>query len=198
MTDQKRIFSDIYAKGLWNDNRSDIPASGPGSLPANSETFRSTLDSFCKTHAIQTIVDIGCGDLTWMPMTDSFKTCKYTGIDIVPDLIKSHTIKYPHHTFLNRNAIEEEVPQGDLVIVRDVLFHLVHEDIKKLLENIKGKFKYYFLTSCKNNINDDTLNQYHFHEVNLAIAPFYITKFINTIEEPEFNRHILLLDSNAF
>jgi hypothetical protein len=193
------IFSEIYSKGIWNSNNVTIPKSGPGSTLENAKNFINFLDSFCASRDIDLIVDIGCGDMTWMHTTKSFSVCNYTGIDIVPSLIESNRLKYPKQTFLNLNAIIEELPSGDVVIVRDVLFHLCHDDIRKLLQNIRGKYKYYLLTSCDNTSNDDVLDTYHhYHRVNLTIQPFNIHKYADSIDEPVFQRKILCLDNCQF
>lgn len=190
MSDRTSIFNNIYINGTWNNKRHDIPLSGPGSSLENTIHFRNTLDTFCKKHTIESIVDIGCGDLTWMPQMDVFKTIKYTGIDIVENLITAHSIKYPQHTFIHMDAVKTCPPMADLVIIRDVLFHLKHEEIHKLFENIKGMYKYYVFTSCNNTVNTNILNMYHFHEVNLNIAPFNFSKSTLSIYEEKFNRNV--------
>jgi hypothetical protein len=183
-------FTQIYQIGAWNDNNSSIPLSGPGSTIENTEQFRCLLDSFCESHDISSIVDIGCGDLTWMPLTNVFKTKKYTGIDIVPFLIEQHQSKYPQHTFFCKNVVEEDIPASDIIIIRDVLFHLKIEDIHTILKKLKCK--YAFITSCRNTINADTFDKYHFHQINLRVAPFNMTNQIAQIYEPIFNRDICI------
>jgi hypothetical protein len=194
-SDLKTVFTDIYTKGIWKENRADSPLSGPGSSLANSKGFCEFIDTVCRTKNIKSVVDVGCGDLTWMPTTAAFKNLVYTGIDIVPSLIESHKVNYPQHTFLTLNAVSEEVPPGDLVLLRDVLFHLTHADILKVLRNIKDKFKYYVVTSCNNKINDDTLDKYHYHRVNLTIDPFNLTHHSETLREPEFDRNVFLFEN---
>jgi hypothetical protein len=195
-SDLKTVFTDIYTNGIWKDDRADSPLSGPGSSLASSKGFCEFIDTVCRTKNIKTVVDIGCGDLTWMPTTAAFRNLVYTGIDIVPSLIESHKVNYPRHTFLTLNVVSEEVPPGDLVILRDVLFHLSHADILKVLRNIKDKFKYYVVTSCNNKINDDTLDKYHYHRVNLTIDPFNLTHHRETLREPEFDRNVFLFDNH--
>ena len=190
MSDRLVTFNNIYKNGIWNSNRSDIPLSGPGSSIENTIKFRNTLDAFCKLHNIESIVDIGCGDLTWMPQMDIFKTIKYTGIDIVESLISAHSIKYPQHTFIHMDAVMSQPPNADLVIIRDVLFHLKHEEILDLFKHINGKYKYYVLTSCSNIINTNILNKYNFHEVNLNIEPFNFNRPSQSIYEQKFNRNV--------
>lgn len=183
-------FVHIYESGIWNDNKVTIPLSGPGSSLENTEQFRIFLDSFCKTHDITSIVDIGCGDLTWMPLTDTFKTIKYTGIDIVPFLIERHREKYPQHTFLCKNVVEEDIPSGDVIIIRDVIFHLKVADIQTILSKLKCK--YAFITSCRNTVNTDVFDTCHYHQINLTIAPFHMKRYLAGIYEPVFNRDVFI------
>lgn len=191
---RSEAFAHIYKTGLWNDNLSNIPLSGPGSSLENTNEYRKMLDSLCSEHKIESIVDLGCGDLTWMPTTNAFQTCKYTGVDIVQSLITTHAAKYTDKTFLCLDIVKDYIPSGDLVIIRDVLFHLSFDDIAKVLENIKGKFKYYLITSCKNVINNNSFDRYLYHPINLTMAPFEMKGYKIVLEEPVFNRNVLLFE----
>lgn len=190
MTDRENIFKNIYSNGIWNDNNVNIPLSGPGSTLENTALFRLFFDNFCIENNIKSIVDIGCGDLTWMTTTNAFKLLNYTGIDIVESLIISHKKKYSNHTFIQMDVVKNQPPSADLVIIRDVLFHLTHSEINDLFKNIKGLYKYIILTSCNNIKNIDTLNQYHFHEVNLNIEPFNFKIPALKLCEEKFNRNV--------
>jgi 2-polyprenyl-3-methyl-5-hydroxy-6-metoxy-1,4-benzoquinol methylase len=187
---REEIFNNIYRNGIWNDSRSDIPKSGPGSSLANTVKFREFFDTFCQTNEIQTILDIGCGDLTWMPLTKTFQTKQYTGIDIVKSLVDSHCEKYPQHTFFCLDAVSQDIPSADVICIRDVLFHLSIEDVQTLLKKLKCK--YLFVTSCRNEVNNDTFNQYHYHMLNLTKSPFNMGNYTNSIYEPEFNRDVFI------
>lgn len=186
------IFSEIYEKGIWNDNLKTIPLSGPGSSLENTIKYRQMLDHLVKELNVKTIVDLGCGDLTWMPHTNAFQVCEYTGIDVVKSLINAHTEKFKDKKFLCLDMTIDQIPGGDLVIIRDVLFHLSIEKVLAVLQNIKGKFKHYLITSCNNIINDDNMNKFHFHNLNLRIEPFNLKNYKVILEEPGFKRDILL------
>lgn len=192
---RKYTFSAIYKLGTWNDNEPRIPRSGPGSSLTATQAFREYFDHFCTEHNIKSIVDIGCGDLTWMPATTTFSKCSYTGIDIADELIESHRVSFPHHTFLNIDVITEDVPGGDVAIIRDVLFHMTHDEIVTLLSKISYKFQFYFITSCNQLINDSAMNCYHFHEVNLFRPPFNFRDYLQSIFEPQFNRSVYLFSA---
>lgn len=187
---RKEIFENIYNSNIWNNNDITIPKSGPGSTIKNTETFRLFLDRFVYRHKIESIVDIGCGDLTWMPKTLSFNKISYTGIDIVQSIIDNHKIKYPNQKFMCLDCVEEDIPAGDIVIIRDVLFHLKIEEIKKILKKVMCR--YLIVTSCRNTSNHDEFDRWKFHPINLTIDPFNMTNYIESIYEPEFNRDVFV------
>ena len=187
---RQEIFTNIYSNGLWNNSRSDIPRSGPGSSLVNTIKFREFFDTFCEADGIESVLDIGCGDLTWMPLTKTFQTKKYTGIDIVKSLVHLHSVTYPQHTFLCLDAVSQEIPSADVICIRDVLFHLSIEDIQILLGKLKCK--YLFVTSCRNHVNNNSFDRYHYHTINLTKLPFNMTNYIKSIYEPEFNRDVFI------
>jgi len=186
--DRQKIFNAIYANGIWNNSSPTIPKSGPGSSVKNTQSFRSFFDTFCEKNDVKEVLDIGCGDLTWMPLTTTFQTKRYTGIDIVQSLIDSHRIKYPQHTFLCLDAITQDLSYSEVVIIRDVLFHLTIEDIQTLLAKIRCK--YLIMTSCKNAKNTNHFDRCHYHTINLTIEPFNMVNYIESLYEPEFNRNV--------
>jgi hypothetical protein len=188
--ERKDIFTKIYKNGIWNDNCEEIPKSGPGSSINNTKNFRDFFDIFCEKNNIQEVLDIGCGDLTWMPLTKMFRTKTYTGIDIVPSLIETHKIKYPQHNFMCFDVVSEPIPYSEVICIRDVLFHLSIEDIQILLGKIKCK--YLFVTSCRNEINNNSFNQYHYHPVNVKLMPFLMTENLDSMYEPEFDRDVFI------
>lgn len=88
------------------------------------------------------------------------------------------------------NIVDDEIPAGDIVIIRDVLFHLEIADIQKILSKLKCK--YAFITSCRNTVNTDVFDKYHYHQVNLTIPPFNMNNPIAKIYEPVFNRDVFI------
>lgn len=194
----KFIFENIYKQGLWNDNRSDIPLSGPGSSLENTKEFTNFLNNFIEEKNINTCCDLGCGDLTWIKYTKAF-TINYTGIDIVESLIQTHKTLYPDKKFYNKNIIKDDIPESDLILIRDVIFHMDLSEIKLLFENIKDKFKYLIITSCYNTVNQNDLNnRYNYCEVNIEIEPLYKIFGEKILDEPKFNRKMLVFDNDKF
>lgn len=195
---KKLIFENIYKQGIWNDNLSHIPRSGPGSSLEQTRDIRHFLNVFISGNNINTVLDLGCGDLTWIKNTNAF-SLDYTGIDITESLINEHKNNYPNKKFYNKDIINDEIPEADLIIIRDVIFHIKTNDIIKLFENIKHKFKYLVITSCNNLINENIHeNKYHYCQVNLEIEPFNKIKGKIVADESHSNRKVLLFNHYDF
>lgn len=107
--DYKEIFENIYNNGVWNDGRTDIPLSGPGSSIENTKLTAKKLDIFIEKYKISSIIDIGCGDLTWTCKTDYFnnKEIAYCGIDIVESIISFNRKRYPNNNSKNVKFIKK-------------------------------------------------------------------------------------------
>ena len=198
----KIIFENIYSKKIWNNGDSMIPLSGPGSSLENSANCSNLLNQFIYMDKCLSVLDLGCGDLTWICKTNFFndKNISYTGVDIVTNIIESHSIKYPNHTFMCKDLVSfKDMNFASIVIIRDVIFHLKNIEILTIFENIKNKFNFILITSCNNNINTDIFDKWNFSEKNLHIAPFNKSKnFITKINENAFNRSVYIYSHDAF
>lgn len=199
----ENIFSNIYKKSIWNNNKKDIPLSGPGSSLKNTKNIINFLDNFISNNKINSILDIGCGDLTWTSKTKYFNNLdiSYTGIDIVDFLIEKNKSKYKNRIFINSNFKNLNIfKKYDLIILRDVIFHNYLDDILNLFKKIEGKFEFIAITSDSNKINTDIFNKiHHFSKRNIHIKPFNISlDYENKIYEPKFKRFFYIYNHNNF
>ena len=66
----------------------------------------------------------------------------YAGCDVVPSLIEhlNETYGGENIEFHCRNIVEDELPDGDLCLIRQVLQHLSNREIERILNNVK-KYK---------------------------------------------------------
>jgi trans-aconitate methyltransferase len=196
------IFSNIYDNEIWNGKNNTIPLSGPGSSLENAKECRDVLDKFVNDNKCNKVLDLGCGDLTWMSKSRLFNNneIEYTGVDVVNSLIKKHSNVYPNRKFVCEDITKYVPEYTSLIIIRDVLFHMKIKDILSVFENIKNKFDYIAITSCKNNNNfDDHNNVHHFCQLNIHKDPFNIShNYIHKTVEPKFDRHFYIYDKNGF
>lgn len=199
---RKAIFETIYEKNIWNDADPSIPLSGPGSSLKNTKDVSNLLTSFIYENKCKSVVDLGCGDLTWISKTTFFNDdmISYTGIDIAEPLIRKHSMAYPKNRFLNKDIVcSNDIDHSSIIIIRDVIFHLSLQDVQSIFRNIRGKFDYIAITSCNNVINKDSFNQFHFSERNLFKEPFSVsTNYITFCNEPVFNRKFCIYSHDNF
>jgi hypothetical protein len=120
--DLSEVFSDIYAKEIWVEDPDQATLSGVGSTDAATRDMAERLSSFLDEIRCRKLIDIGCGDFSWMRQVA--KDMGYVGIDVVPFLIAENNAKYGNerHRFICIDATSEPIPTGDVAICREVLF----------------------------------------------------------------------------
>ena len=105
---------------------------------------------------------------------------EYTGIDIVPDLIKNHQAKFTDHNdwnFIHTDILVNPLQKSyDIILCRMLLQHLVTADIVTMLKRFTESKSSYLLAT--------TFSEYHayqevltdssirFRYINLEIPPF--------------------------
>lgn len=139
--DLKKIFSYVYAENLWGGNKGDF-YSGPGSDEKIIQPYIKVINQFIKDKSVKRIVDLGCGDFRVGNLITK-EGVEYTGIDIVPSLIQRNINMFSASNirFECINAVKEDLPDGDLCLIRQVLQHLSNTDILVILEKCR-KYKY--------------------------------------------------------
>jgi len=198
----KTTFSDIYKNQVWNDKDPSVPLSGPGSSLSSTVDISKGLHKFIYEKNCKSVLDLGCGDLTWIKNTKFFNDSKikYIGVDIVEMLINKHIEQHHYNSFICTDIINYiHTEHSSLVIIRNVIFHLKLVDIVRLFNTIKDSFNYIAITSCNNTVNNDNLNKWHFAERNLQIPPFNISgNSLVKIDESKFNRALHIYSHDEF
>jgi hypothetical protein len=113
------VFTNIYENNVWG-------GSGIGSKLEVCEPLISMLEEYIRSNDIKTMVDIGCGDMQWMPSLLNKVNIKYTGIDIVNSVIEKNKENHPDLNFINSNICDidiQNMPDADLFFIKDVLQH---------------------------------------------------------------------------
>ena len=157
--------------------------SGPGSFINNTKETVLLINETIKKYNIKSILDLGCGDWNWFKTID-IQGISYVGWDAHNDMIKSNNDKYGNKNikFEVKDIILEEYDKVDLIICRDVLFHLDTSFSKICIEKIKKSCKFLISTSfndIKENINISSyckINNWGFYKINLNIMPFNLHK----------------------
>ena len=168
------VFKTIYDNSLWSSPESK---SGEGSEKNYTQNLRMWMIENIPKYEIRNIVDAPCGDFNWMRYVLPDVSVNYIGLDIVEELIKINNKKYSCSdiTFKKSNIIEERIPDCDLLIVRDCLFHFSYADINQFLKNIK-KTNYKYLLTTSHIVSSDFKNfdikTGDFRKIDLFKSPF--------------------------
>lgn len=122
------IFETIYREDRW------AGGSGPGSRPDFCRPLIGWLRRYIRDHRLASLVDMGCGDLQWMPAALNGLEVAYTGFDVVESLIASHRQRLPadRWTFGVLDVSQADpagLPAADIYWAKDVLQHWPDEAI---------------------------------------------------------------------
>lgn len=182
---RKLVFKAIFSTNHWNKyhkyNQDINSVSGPGSNPKTLQTIRliENLSEFIENNNIQSVVDAPCGDCAWIKEIFLKKNIKYTGIDIVDEIIILNKKKFTKKnvSYLCEDILEmKKLPECDFLILRDFIIHLPINNILKLINIIKqSPIKYFGINSYSSiKENKEILIGQH-RKVNLFIKPFNLT-----------------------
>ena len=176
--------------GLENRKRGGIEsASGPGSSISSTKSARKLIIDTIKNENIKRVLDLGCGDWNWMKtIRKEFADVYYEGWDCSTEIVAELNDEHGNDNtkFYERDIIVEEYGQFDLVICRDVLFHLSIENALKVLSNIERAGIPNLITSSFLDITKNTdIRPYNhikedwgFYKINLNIEPFNMGDFM--------------------
>jgi SAM-dependent methyltransferase len=147
----KEVFTRIYADNLWGGGRAkadtDYPFnSGVGSDDAAAAPYAQCVNAFIKTHGIRRVVDLGCGDFR-VGRRVAREDVYYIGVDIVDSLVEANQIRFSSKRIEFRciDIIADDIPDGDLCLIREVLQHLSNAQILAILPKLR-KFRWVIVT----------------------------------------------------
>ena len=140
------VFSEIYKSNYWNEKESK---SGTGSSLKSTEKIRKELPVLINELKINSILDVPCGDFFWFNKIINDLNINYIGGDIVEEIvIQNKRFETKNISFKKINLINDALPDADLILCRDCLFHFSYDDINNTFENLKkSNFKYLLITN---------------------------------------------------
>lgn len=161
----EQIFTNVYENSVWgnNHNTNYNGSSGTGSdVDYNKNTYVPFLRTFITNNHIKSIVDLGCGDFRCGKLIYDDLDVTYTGYDAYKKVIDHHSTEYAsskynfkHLDFCNN---KEQIVNGDLCILKDVIQHWSLANIYRFLDYLveTRKFKYILLCNCRHQNRDNT------------------------------------------
>jgi SAM-dependent methyltransferase len=173
-------------KSRWGKN------SGAGSNPYYTIPYRNFLEAFIWMNRIESIVDVGCGDWQFSRFLN-LGSVNYLGLDVVPSIIAKNQSDFAAEN-INFQVMPQDlstIPQGDLLIMKDVLQHLPNAAIFEFKEKLFPKFKFVLLTNSFSKLNTQLnvdIKPGEFRCLDLSAAPYsfrgsYVLEFSSPLWE---------------
>lgn len=173
------VFAEHFNRNGWNCSES---VSGEGSTLAQTEAIRLALPSLVSDLNVGSLLDIPCGDFNWMRLLDI--PVRYTGADIVPELVASNSVfASERRTFVQLDISRDSLPRVDLVLCRDCLVHFSYADIFRTFDNLKRSGSKYLLTTTHVAATNRDIVTGEWRPVNLQRPPFCLTNPLELIDE---------------
>ena len=153
-------------------------------------TLHRTVDELKKRLGVRriTLLDIPCGDMAWMHrFLQTRDDIMYTGMDIVPELIRHHQRTYPpgdypQRRFFHADVITlKELGRYHIILCRMLMQHLQYFDVYQLLQKISNSGSHVVLMTTINSFKNEQLhlenmldNPGRFRSVNLELPPYQL------------------------
>jgi len=155
---------------FWNDRYKSGGNSGLGSYGKCANGKASVINNYIKKYNIKTISDFGCGDGNQISLLEGYEN--YCGYDISPYIIDACKNKFENNKFMTFTNNVNEIPNAELTLSLDVLYHLVNIcDFELYLSQLFDKSKKYVLIFSSN------------HDRNSGINHIYHRKFTDWVDK---------------
>lgn len=142
------VFTDIYSNNRWGGASGSF-FSGPGSHEATMvgpylAGVKRELERIGA--ASMTVIDLGCGDFS-VGRRIASECGRYVGVDIVKPLIDHNRKIFGNSSvsFVHANIVTDDLPDGDVCLVRQVFQHLSNEQILAALPKL-DRYRFSFVT----------------------------------------------------
>lgn len=148
--------------------------SGIGSTLEATRAVSLALPGVLDSLSVRSMLDIPCGDFSWMNRID-LGAVAYTGADVIEPLILSHRKRYgaAGKEFAVLDLVEGPLPTVDLIFCRDCLVHLSHRLVMKAVANIKrSRSEYLLTTTFPRHTANERIVTGNWRPLNLCAPPF--------------------------
>ncbi len=142
------VFTDIYSNNRWGGTSGSF-FSGAGSHEATIvEPYLAGVKRELERigAASLTVVDLGCGDFS-VGRRIASQCGRYVGVDIVKPLIDHNRKIFGNSSvsFVHANMVTDDLPDGDVCLVRQVFQHLSNDQILAVLPKL-DRYRCSFVT----------------------------------------------------
>jgi SAM-dependent methyltransferase len=159
--------------------------SGAGSTLEATAALRAALPGLLARYGVRRFLDAPCGDWFWMQHVD-LSGVTYIGGDISGDVIEAVVEQHAGagREFRHLDITADPLPQADMMMCRDCLFHLKWWLRWRFFENFVESGIPWLLTSMHPTpVNRRLANNGGFAPFNPCAAPFNLADPVETISE---------------
>lgn len=179
---REEVFSDIYKNKKWGGGETDFYSGGGSHIEGLVFPYVKKVNEFIEEHSIHSVCDFGCGDFN-IGLKITREDVNYFGLDIVPELVKRNNQRFgnEHIKFIQADIVEDDGPDAELALVREVLQHLSNGETIQVIEKMK-KYKYVIVTESVT--REELLGENY----NLNVA--HGNSFGKYLNKPPFNMEV--------
>lgn len=163
----------------WAGGMKDGTICGSGSTTKYTESVRKFIQTVIQKYNIKSISDAGCGDRHWIKLLD-FSSIEYKGYDIIPR----------DKDVIFFDITSQILPQTDLIINRDVIWHLNEQMIASMINNFKKSNSKYLLINYFKHV-DNSILKGQFRRVSLMKEPYFFPEPIEEILENSSDKRFI-------
>ncbi len=157
------LFKRIYADKVGGYG------SGGGSGESTCWPYLRLVERILAQYQPATVLDIGCGDGQVASCID-WGYSRYIGVDVTQEPLTMHAQRRPS-TLLLADALEDELPDADLVLTKEATQHMDLASIHKLLGRLR-KDPRVLHTSVVDSTRNCEIEPGQCRTVDLSLPPF--------------------------
>lgn len=144
----EQVFTEIYRKNQWGGKSGEICSGGGSSDSLVVADYIDVLKRHSNEYGFHEMVfvDLGCGDMN--VGKELIPLCKsYTGADVVRYVIERNrsAFKDLSAAFVHCDIVNDQLPDGDVCFLRQVLQHLSNDQIRGILPKL-CKYRFVYIT----------------------------------------------------
>ncbi len=179
-TDHLERFQTIYRTNFWAGPTS---RSGAGAGADQTMSLRAELPKLFRRWAIGSLLDLPCGDGSWMAAVD-LEGVDYLGADLVPELVDLNRARRDGRRYQQLDLVTSALPSVDLIFCRDCLVHFSAADICAAVDNVRrAGIRYLLTTTFPSEPSHVDIVTGDWRPLNLERAPFDFPPPVDRIVE---------------
>lgn len=143
----KAAMEQVYELNLWGGEEGEFNSGFGAHDPELVQPYIEAVSSFLwSLEQPPMVCDLGCGDFNVGKELVQYSE-KYIAVDIAENLIQRNkeTFNDEKLEFRCLDIAKDELPNGEVAILRHVLQHLSNEEVQKILKKLSS-FKYVIIT----------------------------------------------------